>query len=55
MKPWQATIVTVVSLLLMALAVYGVYKYINRSIESEQPAEVVIATDTIVAVEEVIE
>lgn len=55
MKPWQATIVTVVSLLLMALAIYGVYKYINRSIESEQPAEVVIAADTIVAVEEVIE
>lgn len=55
MKPWQATIVTVVSLLLMALAIYGVYKYINRSIEPEQPAEVVIATDTIVAVEEVIE
>lgn len=55
MKPWQATIVTVVSLLLMALAIYGVYTYINRSIESEQPAEVVIAADTIVAVEEVIE
>lgn len=55
MKPWQATIVTVVSLLLMTLAIYGVYTYINRSIASEQPAEVVIAADTIVAVEEVIE
>ena len=54
MKPWQATLVTILTMLVVALAIYGVYRYVNRSIESEQPTEVIV-TDTIVAIEEVAE
>jgi hypothetical protein len=41
-------------MLVVALAIYGVYRYMDRSIESEQPTEVIV-TDTIVAIEEVAE
>jgi hypothetical protein len=54
MKPWQATLVTILTMLVVALAIYGVYRYIDPSIESEQPTEVIV-TDTIVAIEEVAE
>lgn len=54
MKPWQATLVTILTMLVVALAIYGVYRYIDRPIESEQPTEVIV-TDTIVAIEEVAE
>lgn len=54
MKPWQVTVVTILSVLLIALAGYGVYRYVNRSIVSEQPTEKLV-TDTIVAIGEMAE
>lgn len=53
MKPWQAAIVTIVTVMLMALAAYGVYRFMNRSIKSEQPTEQLL-TDTIASIEEVV-
>ena len=53
MKPWQAVIVTIVTVMLMALAAYGVYRFMNRSIKSEQPTEQLLI-DTIASIEEVV-
>lgn len=52
MKPWQATLVTILSLAIFVLGVYGVFRYLNPVVEEEVVAEVIVDSVAVV-IEEV--
>ena len=52
MKPWQATLVTILSLAIFVLGVYGVFRYLNPVVEEEVVAEVIVDSVEVV-IEEV--
>ena len=48
MKPWQATLITIVSIALLCLAGWGIYKIATRAVTDEPQTEVV-ANDSVAA------
>ena len=52
MKPWQATLLTICCIAVLALAGWGVYKYVTRSVEPEATE---VLTDTVAADQAVVE
>ena len=47
MKPWQATLLTICCLAVLALAGWGVYKYVTRTVVAEEPAAEEVVVDTV--------
>lgn len=52
MKPWQSTLVTILSLAIFVLGIYGVFRYLNPVVEEEVVAEVIVDSVAVV-IEEV--
>lgn len=52
MKPWQTTLVTILSLAIFVLGIYGVFRYLNPVVEEEVVAEVIVDSVAVV-IEEV--